>query len=79
MAEGYLVEECLIFCLRYLSGVGALENRPTRNDDNPMPMSHPRHLIHLVERQKQLLFKDFMPTMLIDMAVKYDSKKELIE
>ncbi|XP_077242415.1 uncharacterized protein LOC143882921 [Tasmannia lanceolata] len=34
IAEGYLVEECLIFCLRYLKGVESKLNRPPRNDED---------------------------------------------
>lgn len=34
MAEGYLAEECLVFCSRYLSGVETQENRAARNEDN---------------------------------------------
>lgn len=34
IAEGYLAEECLVFCLHYLSGVETQENRATRNEDN---------------------------------------------
>ena len=33
IAEGYLTEECLTFCSRYLEGVETKFNRPTRNDD----------------------------------------------
>lgn len=33
IAEGYLVEECLIFCSRYLEGVETRFNRPVRNYD----------------------------------------------
>lgn len=33
IAEGYLAEECLTFCSRYLEGVEARWNRPIRNYD----------------------------------------------
>ena len=38
IAEGYLVEECMTFCSRYLDDVEAKLNRPIRNydvSDNP--------------------------------------------
>ncbi|CAN1224932.1 hypothetical protein LINPERPRIM_LOCUS2370 [Linum perenne] len=34
IAEGYLAEECLTFCSRYLQGVETRFNRPVRNEDN---------------------------------------------
>jgi len=34
LAEGYLAEECLTFCSRYLSGIETKFNQPSRNDDN---------------------------------------------
>ena len=30
IAEGYIVEECLTFCSRYMEGVETIFNRPTR-------------------------------------------------
>jgi hypothetical protein len=33
IAEGYLVDECLTFCSRYLHGIKTIFNRPERNDD----------------------------------------------
>ncbi|XP_058112986.1 uncharacterized protein LOC131256009 [Magnolia sinica] len=33
IAEGYLAEECLTFCSRYLHGVETRFNRPVRNED----------------------------------------------
>ena len=30
IAEGYIVEECLMFCSRYVEGVETIFNRPTR-------------------------------------------------
>lgn len=33
IAEGYIAEECLIFCSRYLEGVETAFNRPQRNYD----------------------------------------------
>ncbi|CAN1757493.1 hypothetical protein LINPERHAP1_LOCUS6538 [Linum perenne] len=37
IAEGYLAEECLTFCSRYLQGVETRFNRPIRNEDNNTP------------------------------------------
>lgn len=34
IAEGYIAEECLTFCSRYLEGVESVFNRPQRNCDN---------------------------------------------
>ncbi|KDO41522.1 hypothetical protein CISIN_1g037486mg [Citrus sinensis] len=34
IAEGYLVEECLTFCSRYLPGIETKFNQPSRNADN---------------------------------------------
>lgn len=34
IAEGYLAEECLIFCSRYLKDVETKLNRPMRNNDD---------------------------------------------
>lgn len=34
IAEGYLAEECLTFCSRYLDDVEAKFNRPIRNNDD---------------------------------------------
>ncbi|XP_077251807.1 uncharacterized protein LOC143891036 [Tasmannia lanceolata] len=34
IAEGYLAEECLTFCSRYLEGVQSKLNRPVRNDED---------------------------------------------
>lgn len=34
IAEGYITEECLTFCLRYMHGVQTRENRSTRNNDD---------------------------------------------
>lgn len=34
IAEGYIAEECLTFCSRYLEGVETIFNRPQRNYDN---------------------------------------------
>ncbi|KAH9697062.1 hypothetical protein KPL71_023450 [Citrus sinensis] len=34
IAEGYLAEECLTFCSRYLSGIETKFNQPLRNADN---------------------------------------------
>ncbi|XP_020106666.1 uncharacterized protein LOC109722900 [Ananas comosus] len=34
IAEGYIAEECLTFCSRYLEGVESVFNRPQRNFDN---------------------------------------------
>ncbi|XP_077232330.1 uncharacterized protein LOC143868769 [Tasmannia lanceolata] len=34
IAEGYLADECLTFCSRYLQSVETRFNRPLRNDDN---------------------------------------------
>ncbi|XP_077248875.1 uncharacterized protein LOC143888370 [Tasmannia lanceolata] len=34
IAEGYLAEECLTFCSRYLEGVESKLNRPVRNDED---------------------------------------------
>ena len=33
IAEGYIAEECLTFCSRYLEGVEMVFNRPPRNCD----------------------------------------------
>lgn len=33
IAEGYLVDECLTFCSRYLHGIETKFNRPERNYD----------------------------------------------
>lgn len=33
IAEGYLMEECMNFCARYLDEVETKTNRPVRNDD----------------------------------------------
>ncbi|XP_038976111.1 uncharacterized protein LOC120107031 [Phoenix dactylifera] len=33
IAEGYIAEECLTFCSRYLEGVETVFNRPQRNCD----------------------------------------------
>ena len=30
IAEGYIVEECLTFCLQYMEGVETIFNRPTK-------------------------------------------------
>ena len=30
IAEGYIVEECLMFCSRYMEGVETIFSRPTR-------------------------------------------------
>ena len=35
IAEGYLAEECLTFCSRYLDGIETRFNRVGRVDDNP--------------------------------------------
>ncbi|CAM8934406.1 unnamed protein product [Rhodiola kirilowii] len=35
-SEGYIAEECLTFCSRYLSGVETLFNREERNFDGPV-------------------------------------------
>lgn len=34
IAEGYIAEECLTFCSRYLEGVETIFNRPQPNYDN---------------------------------------------
>ena len=34
IAEGYIAEECLIFCSRYLESVETVFNRPIRNVDD---------------------------------------------
>ena len=34
IAEGYLAEECLTFCSRYLFGIETKFNRPSRNVDD---------------------------------------------
>ena len=34
IAEGYIVEGCLIFCSRYLESVETIFNRPIRNIDD---------------------------------------------
>ncbi|XP_057550597.1 uncharacterized protein LOC130828654 [Amaranthus tricolor] len=34
IAEGYILEETITFCSRYLEGVETLFNRPRRNDDD---------------------------------------------
>ncbi|CAL1361192.1 unnamed protein product [Linum trigynum] len=34
IANGYIAEECLTFCSKYLHGVETRSNRPSRNDDN---------------------------------------------
>ncbi|CAM8932248.1 unnamed protein product [Rhodiola kirilowii] len=36
IAEGYIAEECLTFCSRYLNGVETLFNREERNFDGPV-------------------------------------------
>ncbi|KAL9668754.1 hypothetical protein QQ045_006294 [Rhodiola kirilowii] len=36
IAEGYVAEECLTFCSRYLSGVETHFNREERNFDEPV-------------------------------------------
>ena len=33
IAEGYVADECLTFCSRYLIGIETIFNRPERNDD----------------------------------------------
>lgn len=33
IAEGYLADECLTFCSRYLDGIETRFSRPVRNDD----------------------------------------------
>ena len=33
IAEGYIAEECLIFCSRYIQGVETVFNRPQRYSD----------------------------------------------
>ena len=32
IAEGYIAEECLVFCSRYFEGVETKSNRPSRNE-----------------------------------------------
>ena len=32
IAEGYIAQECITFCLRYFQGVETVFNRPQRND-----------------------------------------------
>ena len=32
IAEGYIAQECIIFCSRYFQGVETVFNRPQRND-----------------------------------------------
>ena len=34
IAEGYITEECLTFCSRYLENIETRFNRPRRNDDD---------------------------------------------
>ena len=34
IAEGYLADECLTFCSRYMSGINTKFNRKRRNDDD---------------------------------------------
>ena len=58
IAEGYLAEECLTFCSRYLKNISTKFNQPPRNDDeiltnceisilknNGKPKGHPNPLI----------------------------------
>eukprot|EP00268_Persea_americana_P047012 TRINITY_DN48698_c2_g1_i1.p1 TRINITY_DN48698_c2_g1~~TRINITY_DN48698_c2_g1_i1.p1 ORF type:complete len:142 (+),score=12.79 TRINITY_DN48698_c2_g1_i1:87-512(+) len=45
MAEGYLSEECSIFCSRYLHEVEAKFNRPVRNHDGGDVESHEKFSI----------------------------------
>jgi len=37
IAEGYVADEALTFCSRYLEGVSTRFNRPDRNEDAPIP------------------------------------------
>ena len=40
IAEGYIVEECLTFCSRYMEGVETIFNRPTRTiEESTGPVS----------------------------------------
>lgn len=36
IAEGYMVEECMMFCSRYLETIETIFNRPARNIDDSM-------------------------------------------
>ena len=34
MVEGYIAQECTLFCSRHFEGLETIFNRPQRNDDN---------------------------------------------
>ena len=34
MANSFLVDECMVFCSRYLEGFSTKHNKPSRNDEN---------------------------------------------
>ncbi|CAI0459123.1 unnamed protein product, partial [Linum tenue] len=48
IAETYLIDECLTFCSRYLTGVDTVFNRPERNDDHVNPSSSKYHKLSVV-------------------------------
>ncbi|CAI0473828.1 unnamed protein product, partial [Linum tenue] len=48
IAETYLIDECLTFCSRYLTGVDAVFNRPERNDDHVKTTSSKFHQLSFV-------------------------------
>lgn len=51
IVEGYLAEECVIFCSRYLSGVKTQENRAVgMKTTRALKPTYPRDLVHLDER-----------------------------
>ncbi|KAK5840209.1 hypothetical protein PVK06_009096 [Gossypium arboreum] len=51
IAEGYLVEECMTFCPRYLEDVETRLNRPSRNVGLNDPNLAETYLFQVIENQ----------------------------
>lgn len=61
IAEGYIAEECMIFCSRYLPNVESKTNRPQRNyDETAIGSAQPYKLsnIEWAQAHRYVLFND---------------------
>ena len=61
IAEGYIAEECLTFCSRYLHGIQTTENRSTRNNDDDDDETHKGLSIFSLKCRAMSKKKDIQP------------------
>jgi len=69
IAEGYVAEECLNFCARYLDNVQTRENRAIRNDDDTGSEPHEGLDVFSLKSRSMSKKYDFIPdSLLIEQA-----------